>query len=68
MNQFHEETNKSHDAETDGRGNGNLLEFSSIGFRATLHQSQRILGEQTGRLTEFDNLIHFFFILLVDLS
>lgn len=62
MNEFHEETNESHDAETNGGGNGDLLEFSSIWFCATLNQSNGVLGEGAARFTVFDNFIHFVYL------
>lgn len=54
MNEFDEESNETHDAEADGCGNSNLLEFTSVRFRATLHQTQWVLGEQAAWFTEFN--------------
>lgn len=59
VDEFHEESNESHDAETDGGGNSDLLEFPSVGLCATFHQTKWVLGKQTSWLSEFDNLIHF---------
>lgn len=58
MDEFNKETNKAHDAESNGCGNCNLLEFTAIWLCASFHQSDGIFGEQTARFTEFDNLIH----------
>lgn len=56
--QFDEETDKSHNAEPDGRGDGNLLELAPIGLGAALDQSDRVLGERTARFVDLGDLIH----------
>lgn len=58
MDQFNEETNEAHDAETNSGGNGNLLELFAIGFGATFHQTDGVLGEDTTGFTEFNNFVH----------
>lgn len=58
MDEFDEETNKSHDAESDGCGNCDFLEFATVWFCAPFNQSDGVFGEQAAWLTEFDNLIH----------
>ena len=45
MYKFHEETNESHDAETNSGGNSDLLELSSIGLGAPFDQSDGIFDE-----------------------
>lgn len=37
MDEFHEESDESHDAEADGGGDCDLLEFSTVGLCATLN-------------------------------
>lgn len=59
MDELHEETDKAHYAEANGGRDCDLLEFTTIGLRATLHQTDGILGEQTAGLAELDDLIHF---------
>lgn len=59
MDQLHEETDESHDAETDRGGNGDFLELLAVGLRATLDQSQRVLGEGASGFAELDDLVHF---------
>lgn len=61
MDEFHEESNKAHNAESNCRGDGNLLELFAVGLGAALDQAQRVLGEGTARFTELHNLIHFQF-------
>lgn len=39
VNKFHEETNETHNAETNSCGNCNLLKFLTIGFCATFDES-----------------------------
>lgn len=60
VDELHEEPNESHYAEADGRGDGDLLELTSVRFGATLHQPDGILGEQTAGLAKLDDLIHLF--------
>lgn len=58
MDELHEEANETHYTEANGRGNGDLLEFTSIGLGATLDQTNRVLGEEAAGLAELDDLIH----------
>lgn len=58
MDQLHEETNESHDAESDRGGNGDFLELLAVGLCAPLDQSQRVLGEGASGLAELDYLVH----------
>lgn len=60
MYQFHEETDESHDAESDSGGDGNLLELPAVRLGAALDQSDRVLGERAAGFVEFRQLIHFF--------
>lgn len=59
VDELHEEADEAHYAEANGRRNGDLLEFTSIGLGATLHQTDRVLGEEAAGLAELDDLIHF---------
>lgn len=59
MDQLHDETDESHDAETNSCGDGDFLELFAVGLCAALDQSQRVLGEGASGFAELDNLIHF---------
>lgn len=59
MDEFDKETDETHDTETDGGGDRNLLEFTTIGFCASFDQTDGVLGKQTAWFAKFDNLIHF---------
>ena len=50
MDQFHEESNESHDTETNSGCHGNLLELFPVGLCAALHQSAGIFVELLSRL------------------
>lgn len=63
MDQFDKETDKAHNAETNGGGDSDLLEFFAVGFGATFYQTDRVLGESASRFTEFHNFIHGGFLL-----
>jgi len=56
--QFYEETDKAHDAEAYGGGNGDFLELLAVGLGAALHQADRVLGEGASRLGELYDLVH----------
>lgn len=58
MDEFDEESDKSHDAETDSSGHCNFLKFLAVRFRATLHESKGILGELTPGFNVRHDLIH----------
>ena len=58
VNQFDEETNETHYAESNSGGYRNLLEFLAIGFCATFYKSNRVLGENSTRFAEFYNFVH----------
>lgn len=60
MDEFNEETNETHNTETDGGGNCDFLEFPTIWLRASFHQTDGVFGKQTAWFTESNNLIHFF--------
>lgn len=66
VDEFDEETDEAHDAESNSGSNSNLLEFTAIWFCAPFHQTNGIFGEQTAGLTEANKLIHFFDTMWID--
>ena len=58
VNQFDEETNETHDAESDSSCSSNLLKLFAIRFGASFDKSTRIFVELLGRLRKSKNLIH----------
>lgn len=61
MDEFNKETDEAHDTETDGGGNCDFLEFTTIWLCASFHQTDWIFGKQTAWFAEFNDLIHFCF-------
>lgn len=59
MDQFDEEPDEAHNAEADGRSDCDFLELLSVGLRAALDQTQRVLGEHASGVAELDDLVHF---------
>lgn len=59
VDEFYEESNESHDAESNGCGDSDLLELPTVGFRASFDKSEGIFGESTSGLIYFQDLIHF---------
>ena len=58
VNEFDEEADEPHDAEADGRRDGDLRELLPVRLRASLHQSDRVLGELLARLQLLHQDIH----------
>lgn len=59
VDEFYEESNEAHDAESDSCSDSNLLELTTVGFRAPFDQSEWVFSESTSRLINFQDLIHF---------
>lgn len=58
VDELDEEANEAHDAETDGGGERDLLEFLSVGLGALLDESIRVLEELLAWLDDFVDLVH----------
>lgn len=58
MDQLDEETNETHDGETDRGGDGDLLELPLVWLGASLDETDGVLGELAARLNEQIDLVH----------
>lgn len=59
MNQLDEESDETHDGESDRRCDSNLLVLFPIGLSTSLHQSNRVFSELAAGLNECLELIHY---------
>lgn len=56
--QLHEKPNETHDNEADGSPDGDLVEFSSIGLRASFDKADAVLSKLLQRIDHCVHLIH----------
>ena len=60
VDELHEETDETHDAEPNSGCHSDLLKLFSVGLGAPLYQAAGILVKLLGRLGQAKNLIHSF--------